>query len=60
LGMPGSTKTPGANCSVDDFAIGEAPPPRPWMSESRFRLSHSSGFYGHQRSSGEAGHRRSG
>ena len=26
LGMPGSTKTPGANCSVDDFAIGEAPP----------------------------------
>jgi hypothetical protein len=26
LGMPGSTKTPGANCSVDDFAIGEVLP----------------------------------
>jgi hypothetical protein len=25
-GMPGSTKTPGANCSVDDFAIGEVLP----------------------------------
>jgi hypothetical protein len=24
--MPGSTKTPGANCSVDDFAIGEVLP----------------------------------
>ena len=25
-GMPGSTKTPGANCSVDDFAIEQGAP----------------------------------